>query len=180
MENFLSSSAWLGALAIFALRVINITMDTLRFMLTMRGKQAISWILGFVESILFIVVMGAVLEDLNNILNIIAYAAGFATGNVIGMAVEKRLAIGYSHISIVSKQNGIAMAEVLRSKDFAVTEIPARGRDGTVSLLNCSVRRKDIKEIEKIALEVDPQAFITVEDITPMQRGYWGTGSLHR
>ncbi|MFZ3071017.1 MAG: DUF5698 domain-containing protein [Anaerolineaceae bacterium] len=180
MGFLLSSSPWLGALAIFVLRVLNISMDTLRFMLTMRGKQAISWVLGFIESILFVVVMGAVLEDLNNVLNIIGYAAGFATGNVIGMAIEKRLAIGYSHVSIVSRQMGLAVADALRCKDFAVTEIPARGRDGTVTLLYCSVRRKDIKEIEKAALDIDPDAFITVEDITPMQRGYWGTGSVRR
>ncbi len=180
MEIFLSPAAWLGAFGVFALRVVNITLDTLRFMLTMRGKKTISWILGFIESILFVVVMGAVLQDLNNILNIVGYAAGFATGNVVGMAIEKRLAVGFSHISIVSRQKGMAVAEALRAADFAVTEIPARGKDGMVSLLNCSVRRKECKDVEQIARDVDPEAFITVEDITPMQRGYWGTGSLRR
>ena len=127
MEFTLTVSGVLWALAIFLIRVLSITMDTLRFMLTMRGNKTISWFLGFIESVLFVVVMGAVLDDLNNVLNIVGYAAGFATGNVVGMEIEKRLAIGFSHIKIVSKQRGLAVAEALRAMDYAVTEIPARG-----------------------------------------------------
>ncbi len=101
MQLILTPTAILTALLIFLVRVVSITMDTLRFMLTMRGKQGISWVLGFIESVLFVVTMGAVLNDLSNVLYVVGYSAGFATGNVIGMAIEKRLAIGFSHIKII-------------------------------------------------------------------------------
>jgi len=175
MEIFLSPIAWLGAFGIFVLRVLNIAIDTLRFMLTMRGKRGISWILGFIESVLFVVVIGSVINDLNNILNIIGYSAGFATGTVVGMAIEKRLAIGYVHLNIISRQKGANLADTLRNANYAVTEIPAIGKDGAVSLLDCSIRRKDMKDIEQLILEADPDAFITVEDITPIKHGYWRT-----
>ncbi len=175
MEIFLSPIAWLGALGIFVLRVLNIALDTLRFMLTMRGKRGISWVLGFIESVLFVVVIGSVINDLNNILNIIGYSAGFATGTVVGMAIEKRLAIGYVHLNIISRQKGANLADTLRNANYAVTEIPALGKDGAVSLLDCSIRRKDMKDIEQLILEADPDAFITVEDITPIKHGYWRT-----
>jgi len=175
MEIFLSPIAWLGAFGIFVLRVLNIAIDTLRFMLTMRGKRGISWILGFIESVLFVVVIGSVINDLNNILNIIGYSAGFATGTVVGMAIEKRLAIGYVHLNIISRQKGANLADTLRNANYAVTEIPALGKDGAVSLLDCSIRRKDMKDIEQLILEADPDAFITVEDITPIKHGYWRT-----
>ena len=61
-----------------------------------------------------------------------------------------------------------------------MTEIPARGKDGPVSICDLSVRRKDVPAVEKLTLEVDPGAFITVEDITPLRSGYWGTGSVRR
>jgi uncharacterized protein YebE (UPF0316 family) len=169
-----------GALLIFFLRLINYTMDTLRIMLTMRDKKLLSWVLGFFESILFVVVMGAVLNDLDDVLKIAAYAGGFATGNVVGMLIEKRLAIGYSHISIISREQGKQIAGVLREHDFAVTEIPAQGRDGKVTLLNCSVQRKLSADVERLALELDPEAFITVEDIVPRQSGYWGRTGINR
>lgn len=179
--NFLQNfSPVVGALLIFFLRLINYAMDTLRIMLTMRDKKALSWILGFFESILFVVVMGAVLDDLDNVLKVVAYAGGFATGNVVGMLIEKRLAIGYSHISIISRGLGKEIAQALRAHDFAVTEIPAYGRDGKVTLLNCSVQRKLSSDIERLALEQDPEAFITIEDVVPRQSGYWGRTGINR
>ena len=173
-------SPLVGALLIFLLRMINFAMDTLRIMLTMRNKKLLSWILGFFESILFVVVMGAVLDDLDNVLKVVAYAGGFATGNVVGMLIEKRLAIGYSHISIISREKGREIAEALRAHDFAVTEIPAFGRDGKVALLNCSVQRKLAADVEKFALDQDPEAFITIEDVVPRPSGYWGRTGINR
>lgn len=180
MDFLQTLSPAVGALLIFFLRLINYTMDTLRIMLTMRDKKLLSWVLGFFESILFVVVMGAVLNDLDDVLKIAAYAGGFATGNVVGMLIEKRLAIGYSHISIISRERGKQIAGVLREHDFAVTEIPAQGRDGKVTLLNCSVQRKLSADVERLALELDPEAFITVEDIVPRQSGYWGRTGINR
>lgn len=180
MDFLQTVSPAVGALLIFFLRLINYTMDTLRIMLTMRDKKLLSWVLGFFESILFVVVMGAVLNDLDDVMKIAAYAGGFATGNVVGMLIEKRLAIGYSHISIISREQGKQIAGVLREHDFAVTEIPAQGRDGKVTLLNCSVQRKLSADVERLALELDPEAFITVEDIVPRQSGYWGRTGINR
>jgi len=117
---------------------------------------------------------------LDDVMKIAAYAGGFATGNVVGMLIEKRLAIGYSHISIISREQGKQIAGVLREHDFAVTEIPAQGRDGKVTLLNCSVQRKLSADVERLALELDPEAFITVEDIVPRQSGYWGRTGINR
>jgi len=179
--NFLQNvTPIVGALLIFFLRLINYTMDTLRIMLTMRDKKTLSWVLGFFESILFVVVMGAVLDDLDNVLKVVAYAGGFATGNVVGMIIEKRLAIGYSHISIISRGMGKEIAQTLRTHDFAVTEIPAYGRDGKVALLDCSVQRKLAADVEKLTLEQDPGAFITIEDVVPRQSGYWGRTGINR
>jgi uncharacterized protein YebE (UPF0316 family) len=90
-----------------------------------------------------------------------------------GMWIEERLAIGHVSITIVSSRLGVAIADYLREKGFAVTEIPARGKDGMVSLLSCSVLRKNVDDVRKLANEVDPEAFITAEDVRPVRRGFW-------
>jgi len=173
MEVFLSPQAWLIAFGIFAARLVNIALDTLRFMFTLRGKQSLSWILGFAESVLFVVIIGQVLTNLENPLNIIGYAAGFATGNVIGMAIEKRLAIGFTHFSIISRDRSTEIADILRDEGYGVTEIPARGRESNFMLVDCHVRRKQSDEVEKLVLKVDPNAFITAEEVTPRRSGIW-------
>jgi uncharacterized protein YebE (UPF0316 family) len=173
MDILLSPTAWLVALGIFAARLVNIAIDTLRFMITLRGKTWLSWILGFVESVLFVVIIGSVLNNLQNPLNIIGYAAGFATGNVVGMAIEKRLAIGFTHFNIISKDHSTEIADALRAHGYGVTEIPARGRESSFMMIDCSVRRKQADEVEDLSLSLDPEAFITAEEVTPRRSGIW-------
>lgn len=173
MEILLSPQVWLGAGVIFLLRVGDMTLDTLRMLMVMRGKKSLAWILGFFQAVIFVVAISSVLSNLTNVLNIIGYAAGFATGSVVGMAIEERLAIGHTHLRIVSSRRGTAVAEHMRSEGYAITEIPARGKDGMVTLLNCSVLRKDVDRVQKIINEVDPEAFITAEDVRPVRRGYF-------
>jgi uncharacterized protein YebE (UPF0316 family) len=173
MEWLLSGTAWLGALFIFIMRVLDMTCDTLRVLFVVRGKKNLAWFLGFAQAAIFVVAISQVLTHLDNPLTIIGYAAGFATGNVLGMYIEERLAIGHTSIRVVSSNRGTLLTEKLREYGFGVTEIPARGRDGMVTVLNLSVKRKDVDRVDTIILETDPDAFITTEDIRPLRRGFW-------
>lgn len=173
MEILLSPQAWLAAGMIFLLRVSDMTLDTLRVLVVMRGRKAIAWVLGFFQSIIFVTAITSVLANLDNPLNLLGYAAGFATGNVVGMLIEERLAIGHVQLSIISPGRGAAVAARLREQGYAITEIPARGKDGMVALLTCSVLRKNVEQVQKLVNEVDPAAFVTAEDVRPVRRGFW-------
>ena len=173
MEFLLSPAAWLGALTIFAMRVGDMSMDTLRMLFVVRGKKGIAWVLGFFQSVIYVLAITSVLSNLDNPLNVIGYAAGFATGNVVGMLIEERLAIGHIHLQIVSPRRGVALAQAIREAGFGVTEIPARGKDGMVSMLSVSVLRKDVSKIEALVHGTDPEAFMTSEDVRPVRRGFW-------
>lgn len=173
MEVFLSPEAWLSAGLIFSLRLSDMSLDTLRVLFVMRGQKAIAWVLGFFQATIFVLALTSVLRDLSNPLNVIGYAAGFATGNVLGMVIEDWLAIGFTHLRVISSRRGPAIAERLREEGYAVTEIPARGKDGMVSVLNCSVKRKNVEKVRQMVNQVDVDAFITREDIRPVRRGFW-------
>jgi uncharacterized protein YebE (UPF0316 family) len=165
---------WAIALMIFGLRVTDMSLDTLRMLFVMRGRKGIAWTLGFFEAGIYIVAITRVLSNLNNPLTILGYAAGFATGNVVGILIEERLAIGHIQMSIVSSARGAALAEALREAGFAVTEVSARGKDGMVHMLNASVLRKDVPNVERVVHEVDTEAFVTSADVRPVRHGFWG------
>ena len=173
MQIYFSSQALLGAGVIFLLRVMDMSLDTLRVLMVMRGRKGIAWGLGFFQAAIFILAITRVLSNLNNPLNVIGYAAGFATGNVVGMWIEERLAIGHIHLSIFSPRRGAALVERLRTEGYAVTELSGRGKDGMVSLLHCNILRKNVGRVNRIVKEVDEEAFITSEEIRPVRRGFW-------
>jgi len=173
MEAFSSPQAWLTALLIFFLRVSDMSLDTLRVLYVMRGKKILTWVLGFAQSAIFVAAITSVLNNLDNPLSIIGYAAGFASGNVVGMWIEESLAIGYTHLRIISPSLGQSIADRLRQEGFAVTEVPGRGKDGIVTILIVNVRRKQVDQVHRIVNEIDSQAFITAEDIRSVRRGFW-------
>jgi uncharacterized protein YebE (UPF0316 family) len=149
------------------------SLDTLRVLFVIQGRRGLAWGLGFAQSAIWVTAISSVLANLDNPLNLVGYASGFATGNVVGMWIEERLALGHAHIRVISPSLGTAVAEALRRSGFAATEISGRGRDGTVSILNCSVRRRQVDRVQREIARVDPQAFVTVEEVRPLHRGYW-------
>ncbi|MBN1264234.1 MAG: DUF2179 domain-containing protein [Anaerolineales bacterium] len=173
MLDFLAIPESIFPLVIFCLRVVDMSMDTLRVLFVIRGRKGLAWILGFVQSTLWVIAITSVLSNLDNILNIIGYAGGFATGIVVGMTIEERLAIGHGNLRIISSRKGSAITEQLRKAGYGVTELPGRGRDGMVTILDVSVQRKDIARVRMLVDSADPDAFITVEEIRPLHRGYW-------
>jgi uncharacterized protein YebE (UPF0316 family) len=173
VDILFSPQAWSEAAFIFILRVIEMSFDTLRVLLIIRNRKGFAWLVGLVQALIFVVAISSVLQDLDNPLTVLGWAAGFASGGVVGMLIEERLAIGYTHMRIVSSRRGAAIAEQLRTDGYAVTEISARGKDGAVTLLNCSVLRKHVDQVLAVAKELDPDVFITAEDLRPVRRGFW-------
>ena len=102
MEFVFTPEVIMIALGVFIMRIINMALDTVRMLVNVRGKKTLSWILGFLQSIVYILALAPVLTDLNNFLIIFGYAAGFGTGNVLGMYFEERLAIGHLKITVIS------------------------------------------------------------------------------
>ena len=166
-------SPWWAAVLIFAMRLAGITLDTLRTLLVMRGHRAWAWVVAFVQALLFVVALTWVVSGLTHPLVIAGYALGYATGGVVGIQLERRLALGHVHIRIISPRRGSAIAQALREAGFALTEVPAKGRDGTVDLINLGVVQRQVPQALEIIAAADPDAFITTEVVRPMRRGVW-------
>ena len=170
----LTWAALLSALIIFGLRVVDVSLATVRVLAIIRGQRLMAWALGFFQALVFVVAIRQIFANLDNIWNMVGYAAGFATGTVVGMWLEEKLAMGYTHMRVISPGRGEVLAGRLREAGYAVTEVAGRGRNGTVNILNLTVPRKRVPDVRRIVIDFDPKAFITMEDVRPVRRGYFG------
>ena len=161
------------AIQIFLLRLVDMSLYSMRIMMVRRGYKLLTWVFAFAQSLVFITALRAVFSDLGNYGKVLGYALGFATGMILGMWLEERLGLGYSHLRVISYGRGAELSTQLRAAGYAVTEVSALGRDGAVTLLNCGVRRRKSRQVEKMISKIDPQAFITAEEVRPVQRGSW-------
>jgi uncharacterized protein YebE (UPF0316 family) len=176
MNVFLSPAlVTLGwALMIFFLRLVNMSLDTIRILAVLRGRKAASWITGFFQVLIYLFIISWVLNDMANLGKFIAFCAGFATGSAFGMFIEERIGMGFSDMRIISAGHGPALTQVLRAAGYAVTEMAGYGKSGTVEVLGCTINRSKISELTSMINIVDPQAFISSEEVRTVKGGYWG------
>ena len=162
-----------AGLFVFAMRVTDMSLDTLRLLFVMRGRKFLAGGIGVIQAIVFILAVSTVLKGPLEPLTVMGYALGFGAGVVIGIVAEQRLALGHMMLRVYSPSSGAAIAEALRSAGFAVTEFTAHGRDGEITVINSAIARRDTARAQGITKQIDPGAFITVDDIQPLQRGYF-------
>lgn len=166
---------------IFLARVSDVSIGTVRTIVVMRGHRWVAFLLGFFEVLIWVTVVSAVFAHLQNWLNLVAYAGGFATGNAVGMWLEGKLAMGMQTLSFVSQGGHNAVAERLRYGDLAVTTITGRGFKGPVAICMAVVPRRSAESVIRMAREIDPDVFVTVEDVRmslPAATQAYGAGKV--
>ena len=164
-------ASWVPAL-IFLVRSIDVTFGTLRLLTVARGRKSLAWVLAICQATLFVTAIAGVLTNLHSLTHILAYAVGYGSGNVIGMTIESIFAPGHTMIRIISTGRHEAVLESLRSCGWGATELFGQGQNGTVGSIMCIAPRRSIKRVRQAVLEIDPEAFITVEHVREV-RGGW-------
>jgi uncharacterized protein YebE (UPF0316 family) len=152
-------------LLILALRLVDVSLGTLRIILLSRRQRLLPALIGFVEVFTWLVAVTVVFSNLSDVPRMLAYAAGFALGTYLGTLLESRLAIGNTMMRVVSPVGSPQAYDDLRRAGFAVTVVNADGRDGEVRLAFTIIPRRRRKEALSIVQGRNPTAFVTLQDI---------------
>jgi len=111
------------------------------------------------------------MSHLNNFFCYIGYAAGFATGNYIGMLVEEKVAMGTLIIRIITPKDATELLENLYTLGYGATSLDATGRDGKVNIIYTIVNRTQLKRVEEVIMTFSPHAFYSIEDLRSVKNG---------
>ncbi|PKL70260.1 MAG: hypothetical protein CVV30_02555 [Methanomicrobiales archaeon HGW-Methanomicrobiales-1] len=159
-------------LLIFIARVGDVSMETIRVIYISRGIKYLAPIIAFFEIIIWLLAMEVVMSDLTNIANFFAFAFGFATGTYVGLVIEEKLSIGMVILRIVTtEESNEEIASFLRSENFGVTSLDAKGARGNVKLILTLVNRTDLPRITEYLRTNTPHSFFSIEDIRYANEG---------
>ncbi len=162
----------LGSAAfIFFLRIGDVSLGTLRIGFLVRGQRGLAGLFSFFESLVWLAAAAQVLSHLDAPVKFVAYAAGYATGTMVGVSVERWLAVGNTLMRIVAPVDSPATDEALRENGYFVTVVNAKGRDGDVRVSFTVLPRRKMASAMRIVEQVNPRAFVTFETTTPTRPG---------
>ncbi len=156
---------------VFLARLTDVTLGTMRIIFISRGKQNLAPLLGFVEVFIWISVVSQIVSSAHNVLAYLAYAAGFAVGNYVGMRIEGKVAIGTLVVRVTLAKDGLPLVECLRKEGYGVTYVDGHGATGPVMIIYTVVMRKELPHVLSLIQEVHPKAFFTVEELRSAQQG---------
>lgn len=151
-----------GYLFIFFARVIDVSLTTLRLLMVVKGHRFYAAGIGFFEVLIYLASLRLIFENLNEPLNLVFYAAGFATGNIVGSYIEEKLAVGVYTVQVITLRSPLELTEKLRCSGYGVTAIEGKGREGARYILQIIVLRKCIPELRREIDKWDKDAFWTV------------------
>ena len=164
---------------IFCARLIDVSLGTLRIIYIARGVKYLAPLIGFVEVNIWLLAIGQIMMNLNNIVCAIAYAAGFATGNFFGILIEEKLSIGTVILRVIIKHDTTQLVECLQQHGYGVTTVDAQGVKGPVKIILTVIRREDLKTVIPQIKQIHPHAFYSVEDVRSVSEAIFPS-KIHR
>lgn len=160
-----------NAALIFLLRIGDVSLGTLRIGFLVRGKRRLAGLFSFFESLVWLAAAAQVLAHLDAPVKFLAYAGGYAAGTMVGVSIERWLAMGETLLRVVSPVDSPRVDEALRTEGFFVTVVNAQGRDGDVRVAFTVLPRRKVPVAMRVVERINPAAFVTFEATTPGRPG---------
>lgn len=158
---------------IFLARISDVTIGTIRIVMVAKGQKMIAPILGFFEVLIWLIAISKIIQNLDNWVCYIAYGAGFATGNYIGMIIEEKLAVGIVQLKIITRADAHLLIEKLTADGYGITHQEAHGAVEEVSIIYSIVKRTDLPHVIEIISTFNPNAFYSIADVKFVNKGLY-------
>lgn len=162
-------------LLIFLARTTDVSLGTLRHIFLARGLRNLVPVLGFFEVLIWLIAIMQIMKNLNNFACYIAWAGGFTMGNIIGIQIERRLALGMQVLRIILNKESKELIESLQAGNIGVTIIDALGSKGPVKIIFTVVERKNLDFVLQLINKYTPNAFYSIEDVREASQGVFKT-----
>ncbi|MEJ2081852.1 MAG: DUF5698 domain-containing protein [Acidobacteriota bacterium] len=156
IQWFGSDGTWalVFPLLIFLARVCDVTLGTLRMVFVARGEKGTAAFLGFFEVLIWLSVISYILQNLTAVSNYLAYAAGFATGNYLGLKIEEKMALGLLGVTVITNRDARELIEHLTREKYGITSVSAMGAGSP------TVRFPPVVEKGEVSRDLDSRVLI--------------------
>lgn len=161
---------------IFIVRIIDVTLGTLRTIITVKDKVFLASLIGFFEVLVWFFIAREALDTGSNVLVGIFYALGFATGTYIGGKISRRVIRGNFSVQVITNKASELWLQDLRDSGFAVSVMDIRQKDNEDDkfMFFMEINSNDFDKLHKIIKKYDKRAFIVVNESKTVVNGYFG------
>lgn len=161
---------------VFCVRILDVSLGTMRTIVTVKGKTKTASLIGFIEVLIwFLVVREALNTDIDSIWIAISYAGGYATGTLIGGFLSNRFIKGNFGVQVILSKNDDSIVNTIRKEGYAVSVLDVRGQDQDKEkyMLFIEIDKRNFNHLRNLIKELDEKAFVVVNETRMVQNGYF-------
>lgn len=167
---------FLLCIQVFCCRIVDVSLGTVRTILTVKGKIGIASLIGFVEVFVwFVIVQAAISKGGTNLWVALFYAGGFGTGTYVGGKLADRFMKGILDVQIITSAKNSHLIDAVRDAGFGVSVLNVNSSEYGEEkfLLVIEIKGENLKKLQKIVYNLDPAAFVTVRETKFIQNGFF-------
>jgi uncharacterized protein YebE (UPF0316 family) len=157
---------------IFLARVMDVGLGTIRVQFIISRRKLWASLIGFVEVLIFILIVSWVIQDLQHWLYVLAYAGGFAAGTLLGRVLTEKLAQHVMQATVISNGAQDQVEAAIRKAGCALTRYQGIGRDGLVAVLDVICTACELARLTQAVTAADPKAFLYTQELAALRGGY--------
>lgn len=165
---------FLLCIKIFCVRILDVSLGTVRTIITVKGKNLLASIIGFVEVFVwFVIVKEALNTDNTSIVVAISYALGFATGTYIGGILSDKYIKGNFGVQVITGNS--KLSGYLKQNGFGLSIVDVISEKEHIKkyMLFIEIDKSKFDYLKKLIKKYDENAFVVVNETKKVYNGYF-------
>ncbi len=162
-------------LIVCAAKIIEITIQSLKTCMMVKGQRIKAAGLGFVECTIWGLVISTIIGTLgDNLFLLLFYCIGYATGLFLGSTIENKIALGTSNLEIIANDDSTEkITSYLRERNMGYTVLEGRGSTDKMNMVFIVLARKEAgRVLKELRRECDNKMFVAVSEVSKYAGGY--------
>ncbi|MBQ7364567.1 MAG: DUF2179 domain-containing protein [Clostridia bacterium] len=179
MSEFLDSlkqiSPLLVCLLVMCAKIIEITIQSLKTCMMVKGQRLKAAGLGFIECTIWGLVISTLISTLgDNLLLLVFYCVGYATGLFLGSTIENKIALGTSNLELIADYESTEkICAYLLENDRGFTVFEGHGSKNKMNMIFIVLPRKETpKALKEIRACCDNKVFVVASEVSKYAGGY--------
>lgn len=166
---------FITCIIIFCARILDVSLGSLRIIFLGKERSLLAFFFGFLEIFIWFIVAKDALQQGNNWWIVLSYCSGYAVGTYVGSIISEKFVKGTLGVQVVTSNHDEKIIDEIRKNGFAVSAIDIKGREKNSSkyMLFMEINKKRFNPLKSLVKELDPKAFVVVNDTKYVQNGYF-------
>ena len=176
MSEFLASlSPILVCLIVCVAKIVEISIQSLKTCMMVKGQRLKAAMLGFTECMLWGLVVSSIISTLgDNLLLLVFYCFGYAVGLFLGSTIENKIAIGTSNLELIANDESTELITAyLKENNRGYTVFGGHGSVDKMNMIFVVLPRKETpKVLRDIRKCCDNKVFVVASEVSKYAGGY--------